>query len=178
MREENDVERLIDASLSTYAAADPDLEQRVLARISAQSAPSRRRWLPWAVAFATAACVLLFILFFVSKNSNAPSVQTAASPKPPATTPHIGPPASLPPVPARRAKTASLRLPKRDTFPTPQPLSPEERALAAFGAKAPESERQSFLLAQKHWDEPIHMANIHIDAISIPPLEPPQAGAN
>jgi hypothetical protein len=64
-------------------------------------------------------------------------------------------------------------LPKREVFPTPQPLSPEERAFANFVARSTETERQSFIEAQKRDDAPLSIA-----AIEIQPLDPPSPGGN
>lgn len=181
MREDTDLDRLIDAALSTYADADSNLEQRVLARISLKPAPPRRRWLAGAVALPAVACLLLFILLFGSKPHHAPSGEisrTAGSGQPHAAMPRVAPPKSFSGRPARQPKPASAQLPKRDIFPTPQPLSAAERALVEFATYAPEAERKSFVEAQKQLDEPIKMANIQIDTIRIPPLEPPQPGAN
>jgi hypothetical protein len=59
-------------------------------------------------------------------------------------------------------------LPKLDVFPTPQPLTPEEQVLAVFAAKAPLTERQALLDAQKQADAPLSIA-----ALQIQPLDPP-----
>jgi hypothetical protein len=64
-------------------------------------------------------------------------------------------------------------LPKREVFPTPQPLSPEEQAFVEFAARAPETERQLFIEAQKRDDAPLSIA-----AIEIQPLDPPDHGGN
>ena len=76
---------------------------------------------------------------------------------------------------SRRAVLASKStpLPKLDVFPTPQPLSPEERALVEFAAHAPQSERESLMAAQREADAPLR-----ITAIEIMPLESPAAGPN
>jgi hypothetical protein len=67
----------------------------------------------------------------------------------------------------------SVALPKLDVFPTPQPLTPEEQALVAFAVRAPESERKSFIEAQRQAEAPLRIA-----AIEIPPIDSPDKDTN
>jgi hypothetical protein len=64
-------------------------------------------------------------------------------------------------------------LPKLNVFPTPQPLTPSEKALVTYIAHAPEAERNALVDAQKQMDAPLSIA-----AIDIQPLEPPEEGGN
>lgn len=78
--------------------------------------------------------------------------------------------------PRRHSQTIAAKaipLPKRDVFPTPRPLTPQEQALVEFAAHATKAERASFFAAQQQADEPLHIA-----AIQIPPIEPPAPGTN
>ena len=59
-------------------------------------------------------------------------------------------------------------LPKLDVFPTPQPLTPQERGLAAVAVQAPAPLRQALATAQEQDNAPIRIAEIHI-----PPIQPP-----
>jgi hypothetical protein len=65
-----------------------------------------------------------------------------------------------------RAKSEPL--PKLDIFPTPQPLSPQEQALADFAARAPKSERESLMAAQQKTAAPLHIAAIEIKPLNLP----------
>ncbi len=58
-------------------------------------------------------------------------------------------------------------LPKLDVFPTPRPLSPEERALVV-SVQAPEPPRSALVKGREQDDDSVHIAAIHI-----PPIEPP-----
>jgi hypothetical protein len=91
MCDDNKLDQLLDAALSTYAEPGPNsgpnsgLEERVLAHLAVaratteaspipvpllrpgKGATNRRRWLPWAIALPAAACLLL--IFFMQKTA-------------------------------------------------------------------------------------------------------------
>jgi hypothetical protein len=199
MRENDELDLLIDSALSTYGDPGPDsgLDQRVLARISsahasARVAPAqRRRWLPWAIGLPAAAGLLLFFLFLAGPKTANPPTSVAEGMAQTQQVPNITAPAEPLPVlrqepvplirhvlfrpPSRPGKQAnrSAALPKLDIFPTPQPLTPAEQALVVFALRAPESERQSFIEAQKQAEAPLRIA-----AIEIPPLDSPDKDTN
>jgi hypothetical protein len=69
----------------------------------------------------------------------------------------------------RRVKLRVARrepLPKLEQFPTPVPLTAEERALIAFVTRYPKEAQQAFEDLRKRSEEPIE-----IQPIQIPPLE-------
>jgi hypothetical protein len=189
MREDSDFDRLIDVALGTYAEADRDLERRVLVRIADERASGPRIPKLTRAAILTATACLLAVMTLRPK-----------PPRPPEARASSRIPLQQAPQKAMRVETltvrpenrlphhalpestvhlfAASRLPKREVFPTPQPLSPTERALANFAAHAPEAERKSFIDAQAQSDEPIHIAEIQIEAINIPPLESPDSNTN
>jgi len=76
----------------------------------------------------------------------------------------------LPPV---QAAANATPLPKLDVFPTPQPLTRQEQALAVFAIRTPALELQALIEARKQDDAPVS-----ITAIDIQPLEPPDQGGN
>jgi len=186
MSDDDNLDQILDAALSTYADPGPDsgLDKRVLTHIAAARAvplsrpgrgsANRRRWLPWAIALSAAACLLL--IFFIPKTAPLRSSQAKlASPPPPLAamraenllatksgTTHRKP--QLQPV-TRVAQPAPL--PKLDVFPTPRPLTAEEQALAVFISHASDSERKALIDSQIQLQAPISIAAIHI-----PPLEP------
>ena len=179
MREDDELDQLIHAALVTYGEADDGLERRILNRVSAQSYPKRRLWLPWVVALPVAACFILLFLLFGPRPNHAPAskgLESAGLPQAPVPIPPVVREAPSPRIHSRMPTPPSVRRPKRDVFPTPQPLSPKERALADFVAQATISERRSLLQAQEQLDKPIEVSAIHIDAIHIPPLDSPQPG--
>jgi hypothetical protein len=194
MRENDDLDLLLDSALKTYADASPNdgLEHRVLARIAAtRKAPepeqAPRRWLPWAIALPLAAGVLLiFLAAPKAKNSPSQHAQNTLEAKHDPGTPVQNQPSpafgSAEPqnpgsrVPRARSlssvqATETARLPKQDVFPTPQPLTSEEQALVVFVARAPQQEREAVAEAQLQIESPISVAAIHI-----PLLESPDKG--
>jgi hypothetical protein len=58
------------------------------------------------------------------------------------------------------AVVKSQPLPKLEVFPTPTPLSPQEEALAAFVKYGPPAVQRAVLEDQKHWDDPIIVADL------------------
>jgi len=181
MPDERELDHLIDSALSTYAEPRADLEARVLANLAAGTSkpePTRRRWLSWAIALPIAACIVLMLMLYprhdrieepvhqaqqspapqtqgVPQNSIAQAAQLSARPH----RPHI--------VVARATHSAPAPLPKLDVFPTPQPLSPEERTFVRYVANMSESDRKALAATQ---DQPI--TPLAIAAIQIQPLAP------
>jgi hypothetical protein len=198
MREDDDLDLLLNSALSTYA--DPGvnygLEQRILARVfssgvSVEAARARsRRWLPWTLALVAAACLFLIAVFSVPRKRSLPvnsgfqehesqqplvagapiespataHLKTAQGGRPSTVNAHVRP---------NQAEANSAPLPKLDVFPTPQPLTPQEQALAVFAIQAPALELQALIEAQKQDDAPLS-----ITAIEIQPLDPPGQGGN
>lgn len=185
-----DLDRLIDAALGTYAEADSHLEQRVLSRLEVKRTRSLGlSKLVWAAALVVAACVLLFVILLRVKLEHQPEL-VAHNPSVVQQTPKA--PVSIAPQAAqpgkllvRRTRTEGVArrvrvksLPKRDIFPSPQPLSPAEQVLVDFAARAPKAERQAFVAAPKQAADPITIAAIDIPPIQIPALEPPKPGTH
>jgi hypothetical protein len=172
------------------------LEARVLARIAdarpqqRSIRPTQRRlWLPWAVALAAAAVILPALLLRwqprrpsvdttqqaahsrqdVPGNRQKLAAETSAVSPIPGTTMHLRSlrsrlRESQPPVQQQVAVASPL--PKKDVFPTPQPLSAQERALFVVATQTPAPLREALVKAQTEDNPPVHIAAIHI-----PPLE-------
>ena len=186
MHEEGKLDLLIDAALRTYGKADARLELRLLAQIAdAGEAWPRRMWLGWAVALPVAACLVLLALWWAKPAPRMAADWTAKDSK--VTAPVAGGGAAAP-IPARAAvhrggrsaaagarevKIAQAVPPKLDVFPTPRPLTAEEKTLALVTAQAPAPELRALAEAQAQADAPIDIA-----AIEITPLEPPAPSGN
>ncbi len=180
----DDLDRLIDAALASYADPGPDsgFERRLLARIRTTSSQHRRRliWAAGLPALATAGLMLLFVAD-TSRHTSPGSRQEKVSQIESART---APPGMLnAPSPraavgvsmhARRSARSGAPMasipPKLDTFPSPAPLSNEERALVTFVAETPATQHQDLAT----WLQPAEP--IHIAAISIPSIKPPAEG--
>ncbi len=204
MRNHDELDLLIDAALATYADPGPgsELARRVLDRMAEEPAHApRRRWLPWVFALPAAACLLL--VFFVHPRQrivepqSGHADQVAHLQKPGVlisrTAPHLAPPRVM----AQRAITAAFNppsaalagnskaLPKLDVFPTPEPLSPQERALAVLAARTPQPELRALAQSQQQ-DVPLTVSAIPlmqevpltIASIHVMPLESPDKGEN
>jgi len=202
MLEKDDLDRLLDSALATYADPGPEagLENRILEALATERRADqshrafarRRRRLVWVIAVPVAAAVLLsFSIANINRISSSRSPQVSqlvrpSSPKPgnrPETSRRIEPTSSsgksgglkghkssraAQAAPSTRASAALVSpLPKLDVFPTPKPLTAEERALLDVAVKAPPQARQAIVEAQEQNKEPLHIAAIHI-----PPLEP------
>ena len=139
----NEIDRALDLALAKYAAAEPrtGLEERVLASLQAEREHARdRAWWRWGVVavFATIVLVVLGLARITLRPAPAitrrpPSVASSAE----STTPQIAstrPPArgSAAKAVAHRSRPAAPANPKLDQFPSPQPLSDQERILANY----------------------------------------------
>ena len=193
MPERDELDLLVQSALASYAepGAKSGLEERILARIAAEGAPlPQRRWLPWAIALPIAAGLLVLLLLSGHRQKEprlGQQFQVPSAPRSEVADAGKGAPTvhyptrkknsgeGLRPERIREGAHAAKAVPspKREVFPTPQPLSPEELALAEFGASATETERRSFIEAQKQSDAPLRIA-----AIEIKPLDPPDHGGN
>jgi len=154
----DDLDRMLDASLAKYAAVRPrpGLERRVLAHLSVEAPrPSRHPWLQWGLAGALAVIVLVAVLAWRSSRAPLPVIANQ-----PSTTIQRSSVQEIRPTPhitdeVATMKHASMRRPatrrapasrpathpKLDHFPTPQPLSAEEIALAQYVEKFPKEAR-------------------------------------
>jgi len=193
MPDKDDLDLLLDSALASYAdpGANSGLEQRVLAGLSmareTRKQPGRfelhrRRWLPVAAALSMAAGLLLVWLTLHTNEVGPKSEPQTAHTKRPLSTPAI--PQVSPTIhpntaqrhhrsvlrsalPPQDLATNAIPLPKRDVFPTPQPMTPQERALATVAAPTVPPVREA-MAARALDTSPLDVAAIHV-----PPLEPP-----
>jgi hypothetical protein len=185
MPERDDLDRLLDSALSTYAEPRSGVEKRALARVdearNVGSAP-RRRWLVWAVAIPLAACLALYVSISGIRQRHTKNVQQ----------PQKHEQASLPPLQATpqkalhseeqsRARIALKAIqhpsqpsaitdapsPRLDVFPAPQPLSAQEQALIALAKLSPDLRQEALVRVQED-DTPLRISEIQIPPISLP----------
>jgi hypothetical protein len=193
MRENDQLDLLIDAALATYSEPRAGLEDRVLQALAAERQPGaampqsislRRRWLPWAIALPVAACALLALLIQLREPHREAQARIPSSPLPshdssrltaiaaaktPAPISHRARPSASRTAPELQVAT----LPKLDVFPTPQPMTPQEKALFESTTRASKSQLMALVTAQHHPEGPLTIA-----AIKIPPIEPIDEGNN
>ena len=149
-QKQDELDRILDAALAKYTAVEPrtGLEERVLATLRAEQARvPDRAWWRWSVL--AAMVIVVAILGWRSGGpshpvvANHPSSAREGQAEP---TPQI----VLNPTPVRKAKARrshplvvsrsqlNLRPPKLEQFPSPQPLSDQEKLLLAYVAEDPE----------------------------------------
>jgi hypothetical protein len=190
------VDELLEASLKRYRGEEPrsGLETRILAGISTRARAARWRGLGWAVAVcAGALAAVVLTLRFVHAPTRQPAPR--ASLLQPATTPpamvsqqhprgsgSAEPPFSGPrlvhaPKEKTRTPQPGVRATKRpEQFPTPFPLTEQEKLLLAYLAKATKPD----LVAQTNdTGEPpaseLEIPRIKIAALEIKPLDDSQS---
>ena len=185
----DDLDTLLDAALSTYTNPEPSLglTPRILAATRAVDGRPPLRWMVWAVpALAAAlAIVILYPAHHIYRDPSPSTSQLSGSASTyPITAPNPVKTGSDREAPRLRA-TATIRaaipapepLPKQEVFPTPAPLSPQEQAIAALvNRNRTEIAKQVAQSANQDPEQPIEP--LHIAAIHIPPLYPPDNGAN
>ncbi|HKT87848.1 MAG TPA: hypothetical protein VJQ59_05400 [Candidatus Sulfotelmatobacter sp.] len=152
----NDVDRLLDAALAKYADAAPrdGMEERILVSLRVeQTRESTRSWWHWGLAAAVAAAAVLAIAISLrvgrtdqpvianrpsmfTRDSSHPAVIPEVEPQGRETTAHVRPARRRLRHPTRPANVVADN-PKLDHFPSPQPLSEEEIALARYARSFP-----------------------------------------
>ena len=156
----------LDAALAKYAAVEPraGLEERVLANLRAERGrtPKRTRW-SWSVASAAAAVVVIVMMALLWRinlrhrpviawhpATKAPSVEqprTRLASNSERNGSHMSThgPATRGALHPARTVAGAVAAPKLDQFPSPQPLSEQEKLLARYVEQYPE---HSALLAR------------------------------
>lgn len=168
----DELDRLLDEALASYSSEEPrpGLEQRVLGRVRAAGTPRRFGWWRWAVAIPVFASLLVLAINHWSKPQQPTAERNLASARPAAAT--VVAPVQLRHAAPHRARRVVNRpmvtrspLPKREVFPLPAPLSPEERALVDLVTRFPDQAREILIEADRRSRQPIE-----IPRIEIPPL--------
>jgi len=179
-RKQDRIDALVDAALRSYTepAEIPDGRAAALALLErARGAESRRQWPRWRWAIPVAVCLVALVMgtLWLLRTPRIPEVVRApALPRIVAQVKTPAPPARRVPVSAtpisrpRVTAAKSRPLPKLDVFPAPTPLSPQEQALLAFAKHGPPEVQRAVLEDQKHWDDPIIVADLR--------EQPPQSG--
>jgi hypothetical protein len=161
---DHDLDRLLDAALTKYSSVEPraGLEDRVLANLHVeQTRVPARTWWRWGLAALAAIVVVAIALAFRSEKHLKPHVvQQAPAPGRAPYSPETqiarreATADSIRPVRPRTSgrRVAAVRatpVPKLDQFPSPQPLSEEEKILAGYIEQDPQ---HAALLAEARMD--------------------------
>ncbi len=173
----DELDRLLDATLAKYAASEPrpGLDQRIIANLRAeQSRASVRFGWRWAlVAGAVAIAVFAMVLIWKPSRPGKPNIANGGSPRP-APSPQVQTQVAESGSPRGRVGTpqhggvvrrprpqVAASAPKLDQFPSPQPLSTEEIALAQYVKNFP---KEAQLVAQAQEEFALETQRIMNDA--------------
>jgi len=183
------VDELLEASLKQYRSEEPrlGLDTRILAGIRAREAAARRRRLVWALAVCTG---MLAAIGLVLHSAHAPSRHPATSATGAQRAPlQAAKPPAIPgsadsriwsprlvhgPMEKPRPPKPGVRATKRpEQFPTPMPLTEQEKLLLTYLA----NNRKVDLLAQADKaDEATEVSDIKLDPLEIKPLDDSESG--
>ncbi len=161
-----ELEQMLRDGIATYPGGEPlaGLEDRILARV--QLAGSRRRSLAgwWVVSALGIAALSAVSVYWWAEQRERPPVQVVSEVKM----------ATLPAAPVRKetvnafprraARHHQAALPKLPIFPTPSPLTPEERLLLAMVKRDPDAAAQTLDSLRRE------SAPLEIAPLVIPPL--------
>jgi hypothetical protein len=183
------VDRLLDASLAGYAAAEPrpGLEQRILARLAGEPQPAAWpgwRWLPVG---ALAVGALLAAVLLLPRDETAPAPPTIGSqpvPVTPSTAPTAMPPpapvvaTARPALPRARAPQFTTALARAQQFPRAGTLTEEERHLMSYLNSTPHEVLVAAVRSDAGNNRPIPdllVRNVEVPLLELKPL-PEQSG--
>jgi hypothetical protein len=191
----DELEELLQSGLKSYGDAEPlsGLEDRVLRHVHGRRARRGWTWFGWAGATASACLLLLAVVFgyradWLVPDGSAHRADASLGAHPPAdgkltdaqesslnaaAGPELqaGHARAGKSLAAKQIRASPERLPKLEMFPTPHPLSSEERALVEFVNKHPQ-EVQQLADAEGQSLEPIQIAAIHIEPLTMDGPQP------
>jgi hypothetical protein len=164
----DELDKILNDALSSYSREEPrpGLDDRVSDRIRTEGEHRRFESLRRVVAIPAFACVLFLALMFLRTRDSVPkSWKPAPIISSTAPLPRIAPGAVQTTVIRRRPKHVAL--PKREQFPSPAPLTAEERALLAFVVRSPKQAEQFLSDAKSRSAEPIQIKQIQIEPLQV-----------
>jgi len=149
----DEFDSLLDAALESYAKLEPPpgMEERIVARIRASRERASFGWWRWAAVAIPALAGLVAVFTY-----------RAAPPLDPPRVAWTAPPAPVlaPRVTKRVQRARRAALPRLEVFPTPSPLTSEERALLVLVAQSPELARELLTPTEPKPIEPINVEPI------------------
>lgn len=184
------VDELLEASLKQYRGEEPrsGLEMRILAGVRAQARAARLRWLGWAVAVCVGIlAVIALTLHFAPTQLRQPTPSAELSPKESGAR-RAPLQAAKPPAPAmvsaqrplslgahraplqppqQQVRRVATRRSRPEQFPTPLPLTEQEKLLLAYLAKTTKPD----LVAGTNQTDEASFSDLEIPRIKIAGLE-------
>jgi hypothetical protein len=174
------VDQLLEASLARYRSEEPHpgLVGRILAGVRAKRQKEYRR--TWILALASTAAAMTLIVATVIYLAHRPSPPPATVANEPLPFSNDGQKAAPPPnavqtevrhsvatLPTVRSRRPSLSVqPRPEQFPTPAPLSEEEKLLLAYVSQAPKSDLSKPIIRDSEI-EPLKIPKLKIAMIEI-----------
>lgn len=183
------VDKLLNASMVRRQGAEPraGLEGRILERVHTAAECTSRKAL-WIAGAATAAALVMAVAVYVARQPQSPVVRTSQAVNTvPSPSPERSMAANSEPVPkSGNAETPvqPTRIAKREAglqqrvaahrwpsqFPTPAPLSPEEKALVRYVQETPPKVLAASLFEKQFLDQPVEIKPLKIAPLEIQPL--------
>lgn len=161
---------ILDRALSDYSDAEPlaGLEQRVLNRVATVRSERPRSfvWRSAVLAALLVGLVVTAVTFRPKIGGSAKKTDIALLQGPATLYPGRAEPKLRHSSVAAKRRQPANRLPKRQLFPTPTPLTGEERALLAFASRHPNEAEKAFADLSARSSQPIV-----IPAIEIVPIQ-------
>ena len=162
----DELDQIVERGLRSYTDAEPrpGLEQRVINRVREAREARSLKWLRWAIVVPVFASLLIIAITFWPKREHAPEFHGSPPPIAKAVS-------GLPVIPklaetiVRRPRSQRLPLPRGQQFPTPAPLTEQERALLAFAIGTPRGQ-EALVSGEKRLSEPLEIAEIHIEPLA------------
>jgi hypothetical protein len=170
----NPMDDLLDAALSSYSNAEPlnGIEDRILYRVGLM--PPRPNFGHGTKSLLAVGATLALLCLMIVAIEHRKSEPTSG---PALTVAHVDVPSSaqissaqLLPSPEprrldRRHPRLIQRLPKREQFPTPEPLTRDERALLSFVQQDPKEAVAAFAASQRQTDTPLEIQPLKIEPL-------------
>lgn len=166
----DELERMLERGIASYSETEPlaGMEERIIARIGVTKMPRRTVMsgrVTWALALAMMAVAGLMLIRTRRSEPRPMAVAAVSRPshfEPAQVQVRISETARQP----HSARAGRVRaLPKGPVFPTPSPLTTEERLMMALVSKNPDEAAQAFASLERRKDEPIAADPIVISPI-------------
>jgi hypothetical protein len=155
----DELDKLLDSALASYSLSEPSpgFEKRLLNRIRSARPRSFARWM---FAVPAIACLVVLVFVFWPRRAAVPPMEVAR---------HIPVPA-IHSVPNERRPEVSrtvapVRLARQREFPSPAPLTEDERALLNFVTRVPSEALKLSKTETKSSIEPIKIEEIQIQPL-------------
>lgn len=169
-----DIDELLDAALALYGSEEPrpGLEARILAGVNAGGRATRPRAWAWGLAAAAALLILVLVLHIREHRPRPSLIPAPAAANHPQPSPTVAgtKPQELHALP-RETRSARVTQPWPALFPTPTPITEEEKLLVAYVRETPKSALSS--AAKEQTAEEVEIPDLTVAGLKIQELAQP-----